>query len=385
MNTIIELFDKEHLHNALAACAAAPQTVVLVGTSSQVSQRTADSYRRFLRAHGLDVSVVCCSVDTDSTAQMLSALEAIRSEHNDCVIELTGGSEVALLAAGMFAERTGTPIMRFDRRQRRFVNVHSCPEAAKLELPDISVHDIFTVAGAHVVRNGRLSPESIGDTYSDSRALWEAFSRFRKTWHLSTTFFKEAQYDKDRPLYVNTPKPDRRRAFLDDELVNMLVEAGLLVNYKDSGAMVSFRYKDDNIRSILRDKGAVLELYTYVSLCESRLFDSCDINVIVEWGEGGQGGRTSNELDCVAVRGITPYMISCKSGKPETEHLNEVYTVAREIAGEHSVPVLVSSWDNVEDNLPYIRQRAEDMGVILADYDDLCSGRLGSVLLGRRS
>ena len=65
----------------------------------------------------------------------------------------------------------------------------------------------------------------------------------------------------------------------------------------------------------------------------------------------------------MVIHGHIPVFISCKNTRLENEHLYEITAMARHYGGRYARSVIVS---NVE-NLPVIRNRAQEMGILLID------------------
>ena len=88
--------------------------------------------------------------------------------------------------------------------------------------------------------------------------------------------------------------------------------------------------------------------------------------------DGAGPSHTANELDVVAVSGVTTLFISCKSGKLDTAFLNEIYTLTVRLGGRLAKPVLMTAalFPGRDNNA--LLQRAKDLGIEQIAVSDIC-------------
>ncbi len=384
MKTLIEIFDEEAVFNLVSTCAAKPQTLVIIGGERIGDDTLRRRLRGFLDSKGIDTEIDYKICDINDCSAVIETLAVVTEEYQGCVIDATGGSDIALLACGMFAESCDIPIMRLDTEFERFENVRDCDEAEHLQLPRFTIEDMIAMTGAAVVRHGRISAKDIDDELrSDTFALWEIFTKYRSAWHKSTSFFHSAREEGTDSLSVNTKAPlPIDKNYCPPALLRMLSEAGLITDYESTRERVSFKYKDPIIRAVLRDKGSVLELITYCRLSDSGLFDDVDISVVIDW-DGKGDSSTTNEIDVMAVRGLKTYFLSCKSAGADnlgSDYLYEIDTMAHNLVGEFAQPALVTAVPNLRNAAQSLWERALDMRVIISDISYLQTGKIAELI-----
>lgn len=384
LKTLIEIYDEESVFNLITTCAAQPETVVILGGERISDNTLRGRLRGFLAKRGVKTKIEYKLCDVQDCSAVIEALAEITEEYADCVIDVSGGSDLALVACGMFAESCDIPIIRLDEERGCFADVRGCPEAEKLSLPVFSIEDMVAMTGAGVMRNGRISAKDIDDELKrDTFALWDIFTEYRSSWHKTTQFFHSADEKNDDNLSVDTKTPlPVDKNYCPPALLRMLAEAGVITDYESTRERVKFRYKNSTIRSVLRDKGSVLELMTYCRMSESGLFDDVDISVVIDW-DGRGDSATTNEIDVMAVRGLTTYFISCKSARADnlsSEYLYEIDTMAHRLVGKFAQPVLVTAVSNIRSAAQPMWERAHDMRVVIADQLYLENGKLGELL-----
>ena len=80
----------------------------------------------------------------------------------------------------------------------------------------------------------------------------------------------------------------------------------------------------------------------------------------------------TNEIDVVAVRGIRPTFISCKTCEIHTEALNELAILRDRFGGEVSRAIIVST----ERTRTVTRNRARELDIEVIDLNELDAAQL---------
>lgn len=387
-DTILEIYDDEQIHNVLAITEFKPKNVVYIGTRKLKSKRIKSNIIACLRSLGLETKCYFYSTDMLSLEAVTEELEAILEDFPGIVIDITGGSEVALVAIGMLAKEKNIPLMRYDRYERRYRNIFNCPIAEQLiSSPHFTVQSLLRLAGGEIKDHGHLSIESLDDSASlDIFNVWEIFKKNYRSWHKLVSFLQLAskQLPDSSSLSITTSKiiySGEKLVNCDTNLLEELSQIGIIKNFKETAADVSFEYKNSLMHSCLLDVGICLELFVFATALKTGEFDDVQISVVVDW-DGDLEARinTVNEIDVMLVRGQVPVFISCKSGDPGVVALNEIKTLAAKFGGQDGRAVLVTMSD-VRNRDPYLYQRAADMGVTIIDYTDLITDRLSKKLL----
>lgn len=385
--TIVEIYDDEQIYNVLAITEFRPKNVVYIGTRKLKSKRIKNSLIACLRSLGLETKCFFYSTDMLSLNAIIDELKHICELFPGLVIDLTGGSEVALVAVGMIAKELGVPLMRYDRYEYRYRDIYNCPCAEMLvSSPHFSVGAFLKLAGGDIKEHGHLNLESLdGETAEDIFKVWEIFKEKHRTWHRLVSFLQQVS---KRPSDSDSLEVSAQTViYSGDKLVNCdtlimceLANAGVILNLRFENGRVSFCYKSELMRSCLIDTGICLELYVYATAMQSGEFDDVQLSVVVDWdGDLSAKINTINEIDVMLVRGQVPVFVSCKSGTPSVVALNEIKTLAGRFGGENGRAVLVTMAE-VRNRDPFFCQRAADMNVTVIDNYDLVNDRLAKKL-----
>ena len=100
------------------------------------------------------------------------------------------------------------------------------------------------------------------------------------------------------------------------------------------------------------------------------------LSAVVNW-EGGmtQRNAVTNEIDVIAIQGITPLFISCKTSEIRTEALNELAVLRDRFGGRGSRAMIVTSAP-ASRNRALMRMRAAELNIEVVELGDLEKGRL---------
>ncbi len=384
--TIIEIYDDEPIYNVHAAAQFKPLNVVYIGSRKLKSKRVKSSVISCFRQLGLQTKCFFYSTDMLNLALVRAELCSIIENFGDCAIDITGGNEVALVAAGMIADEKNVPIFRYDRFTHSYKNIYNCPLSEGVDsVPEFSVDAMLAMAGAAMKSHGHLSIDTLdADTEEDIFKVWTIYKEHYRTWHKSISYLQQISKDLEGDrLHVDAPAVfygSEKVNTADKNIINKLSAAGLIRNLENDGRRISFDYKNTLIRSCLCDVGICLELYVFAAAKRAGIYNDVRISVVIDWdGDLEAKINTINEIDVLIMSGFVPIFISCKSGTPNVTALNEIKTLADKFGGEYARPVLVTMSD-VRGKDKYLAQRAEDMRVTLIDRSDLIENRLSKRL-----
>jgi hypothetical protein len=164
------------------------------------------------------------------------------------------------------------------------------------------------------------------------------------------------------------------------KILNELKNAGVI---STTGNKSVYKYNSDEIKTLLRKGGAVLELHTYYS--EKEKYDDALVSVHLDWDgvthhrntDMYGNGRAyaddeaevdvNNEVDVLLLKGYVPTFISCKSGSLEgttaLRALYELETVASRFGGKFAKKVLAT----MQPLKSVAQERAKALGIEVWD------------------
>ncbi len=387
METLIELFDRRPLENILGAEVFRPKRVVYICPEIVARSNALQKQMRvFFKRRGLQTELVFFKADIFNADAVLVLLRTILTRYPDCAMDITGGTDAVLFAAGLLSAEANIPVFTYSRRQNRFYNIrHADFAEGQLCSLRYKVEDFFLMAGGSV-REGRVNNDALAGYLSDFDPFFRVFLQFRRDWTKIVTYLQRVSppgadgsvsLDASGPYTVKGERGTRIDA--PEDALRAFMDLGFIRELQiTAGESVSFRFRDGQIRSWLRDVGSVLELYVYKVCLDAGIFDDVRLSVIVDWEGENKANSVSNELDVMCCRGVVPLFISCKTCDVKTEALNELAVLRDRFGGEMARAAIVTA----ERGNARVRNRASELNIQVIDLGELTADKLRQRLKG---
>ena len=383
METLIELFDQRPLENILGAEMFRPKRVVYI-CPEPVARNAAlqKKLRAYFSHRGLQTELIFFKADVYNAEAVLALLRSILGRYPDCAMDITGGTDAVLFAAGLLSAEAHIPVFTYSRKKNRFYNIRHADFADGLPCPlRYAVEDFFRMAGGSV-REGRVSNALLERYLPDFDPFFSVFLKYRRDWTRIVTYLQRVSPSNAEGSYslaVSGPytvKGERgSRIDAPEDALRDLESIGFLRELQIA-ERVSFRFRDGQIRAWLRDVGSVLETYVYKACLDAGIFDDVRLSVVVDWEGENKSNSVSNELDVMCCRGVVPLFISCKTCDVKTEALNELAILRDRFGGEMARAAIVTA----ERSNARMRNRAAELDIQVIELNDLTTGRLSQRL-----
>ena len=382
MQTLIELYDERPLENVLGVEVFRPKRVVYV-CPARISRNKGlhRRLREYFAWRGIEVELEFVRANIYRADAMLKILRRIAKRCPDCAVDITGGTDAVLYAAGMLGAELPIPAFTYSSGKNRFFDILNAPFAEGLPCEVIySVEACFRMAGGQL-RPGRAAQLDLAEHEADIAPFFRLFLRHRQKWPNLIGYIQRLSYtppETEPKLSVSgayVVKGDRGSLIeAPEEALRDLERLGLLAELEiDRESGVRFCFRDAQTRTWLRDVGIVLELYTYAACRKLKLFDDVQLSAVVDWESDGRSNPVQNELDVVCTRGVTPVFLSCKTGSVKTEALNELAILRDRFGGKAAKAAVITA----ERASAIMRSRAAELQIKVIDLEDLNEGRLG--------
>lgn len=392
MKTLIELYDRNPIYNYLAALIFKPEKVVFVGAVDEPIEKCRAKTLKFAQLMGLKSKFEFVYSKPNDFEDNYKTVKAVVSKEktkgNESFIDVTGGRDLALVAAGRLISE-GAEIIYYDRSQSRYMSLVS-GESLEFEAK-IPCEAFITMAGGtvfEVARSHTYSPEEERIVAE----VTELFFRHREVW---TRFVKYLQQvakkdENDRSLFVDAPLSfsDNGKLFeCNKEIMQKLEKIGAVKNLRLSEKRMNFSFFSHRLANLLVNEGVWLELKVYMTAKEMPVFSDSQTGVKFIWDIPSDERPLSrllsdsvprNEVDAVLSRGLTPVFISCKTRAPFNEDLNELYAVKEKFGGDFASAIIVTT-KRVNRDTP-IYERAQALGIGIIDEKAFENGTLAEKL-----
>ena len=378
MKTLIELYDERPIENVLGTEVFRPQeTILICPPEVEADKSLRKSMRQYFEHRGCPVKLTFIPVSMLDAVKVERTLRQVLETHQDCAIDISGGTDAALFAAG--AVSGDTPVYTYSRKKSAFFEIKNAPFARGQRCDvRLDAESCFLMAGGTLLP-GREDNRRLRERLPMIDKLFEVYSRHRRIWNRQIGFIQKISSAESGMLEAHgrlEEKAGNKRVTADADLLRDLLEAGLILDLKLTEDAVSFRFPDETLRFWLRDIGSVLELQVYRACLAAKCFDDVVLSAVVNW-QGGAVKRdgVTNEIDVVAVRGIQPVFISCKTCEIRTEALNELAILRDRFGGKGSRAIIATSSPATRSRSP-MRRRAAELGIEVVEWNDLALDRL---------
>ena len=380
METLIELYDNRPLENVLATEMFRPvRTVFVCPEEIPDNKEHKRKINRYLAHRGIDTEIIFRRTRLFNAGEILTVLRSITDNYPDCAIDITGGTDDALFAAGrLSADRPDIPVFTYSRRKNRFFSISNAAFASDLECPiSYKVEDIILMAGG-ALHTGRVDNSILSGYMDRIEPFYELYINNKRDWVRAVEYIQQlsgTKPDAEIPLHVRGDyfqKGERGGKLpAPEKILREYEEIGFISDLCiEAEKSVEFRFSDLQIRAWMRDVGSVLELYAYKVCVESGTFDDVITSAVVDWE--GESGRVSvsNEIDVVATKGVMPVFISCKTCDVKTEAINELSILRDRFGGEMAKAYLITT--GACSNMA--KRSAAELRIGVIDSRDIASG-----------
>ena len=376
MQTLIELYDENPIENVLGTEMFRPKTTVLLCPQEEASGMKT-SLEKYFRHRKCSTRLVVVPVSLVDASKVEKRLREVLQEYEDCTIDISGGTDAALFAAG--AVGGDTSVITFSRRKNSFFEIRNAPFARSCPCTvRLDARSCFLMAGGTLLP-GREDSRELKTRTDEIDRLFAVFRRFRKIWNRQVSYIQRISSSEPGMLEARGDRVIRGEQgtlTVSEDLLRALHGEGLIRDLQMTETQAGFSFPDETVRFWLRDIGAVLELIVFKTCLEAGCFDDVVLSAVVNW-EGGKNQRNAvtNEIDVVAVRGIHPVFISCKTNEIRTEALNELAILRDRFGGKYARAMIVTS-ANATASRALSRMRASELNIEVVEWNDLLSGRL---------
>lgn len=380
MKTLIELYDERPIENVLASEVFHPErTVFLCPSEIAQDKHRQEKMREYFAHRGLNTELEFLESSLYRSDKVFRQLKSIVEKYDDCTLDITGGTDAALFACGELCAQTETAAFTYSRRRKAFFNIHNAEFADSFPCTvQHNVEDCFLMAGG-AMRMGRVDNAVLNGYMDKFDPFFRLYLRNKNQWTKIVKYIQESsQTGKDQPIPLRveagyTVKGERgSKIEAPEKPLRELEKLGFLLDVRISQEKVSYTFADHQIRTWLRDIGSVLELYVYKACLDAGIFNDVRTSAVVDWEGDFRRDNVTNEIDVMAMQGVTPVFISCKTCEVTTEALNEL-AILRDRFGGHGARAAIVTTKSCRN---ITRHRASELNIAVIDLNDIKSGRI---------
>lgn len=396
--TYIEFFDKTASENISACLTYIPDRVIYLGDNAKVMKKHITNYERVFSDRGYHIEFLFKTVSKSNLDNAVALLTELVETYEDCVIDITGGTEILLLALGIvYANHPDRNIQihKFNLRNNAIYDCDKDGTTIYKETPTLSVEENVRIYGGDVVY-GEIDDEKTykwdltPDFLDDIEKIWSVCKGNVRFWNVVIGIFEAVETVGETDGLTTTAKRTALDTYLAQHkakykpskgMIDYLLEHGLLTFFDDSDEMtVTISYKNAQVKKCLTKAGQALEMKIFVTAKYLQdpdgvpVYDDAMNGVVIDWDgefhdeEVEEEYDTENEVDILLTHDIVPVFISCKNGIVTADELYKLNTVAERFGGPYSKKVLVATAiSSLGEKGEYLRQRAKDMNIRLIE------------------
>lgn len=402
--TLIECYTASHIDNLAACLRLQPDRMILVGNADETTP-AAERYQALLQKRRIPTELILCDMTGQDFIGIYRLLKQLIGDSGECVIDLTGGNELVIMAVGAVVaeldhrKRSKIRVQRYDRASDHYtVCCGSAPSVPQIPA-SLTVEELLFLHGGALHPDNSQPPEDY--TVRALDRLWSLVAEDPRRWNRSVAQLNELESrTESNGLSVSIPIELLKRTvsgFEDKEeavrtFLSRLHRCGAIED-RSTRDRLEYTYASTMMRCCLQKAGNALELKV---LLEGRaatengapFFQDCRMSVGIDWdgilhNPMARIPETRNEIDVVMIHNMTPLFISCKNGQIGEEELYKLHTVATRFGGPNVKKMLIATELNQKSafsNRAFM-QRAWDMDIFLVtDAADLNNDEWAEIL-----
>lgn len=308
-----------------------------------------------------------------SIGSALASLHKLWRDGDRYFIDITGGDEAFIAAAGLFSSQRGTEhvsIHQYDVLNGRKRLSYPAAEQAETPFPHyVSAGTLLALNGCIPLEKPAFYEFSRGTLKKEILRLWEAIKTRPKEWNNFCALDRDPSGETHPLTQKELPSGTDGRGF--QSIFTRLKNIGA-VSDEETVLLCGRNYVryslnvPEEARFLYDKAGTILEMYGALCASESGLFHDVRVGVKLDWDgriTDGEEPDPYNEIDLILMRNNLPVFVSCKNTVPKNDQLYEITVMAKHYGGYFATPALFCSGNATEG----VKKRALEMGVILVD------------------
>lgn len=383
----IEFFGEDPIDNIISCLKFRFDKVIFLGYADEAMDCVArETVERFLRSERIGVAEVqfvkLPSVHYEEVQEILmGTVRAELSAQNKCYMDLSGGDEIVLAAAGATATQCHVPMHEVDVLEDKVNILHGSEQYEALTKRSLylGIEEFLNLHEAVIDWNRQKTLAPVfcsGEQWNRIMQMQRYMDRLGTKWNrvscgLANLCARQSVSVRKAAADVRIAAHAARmkqRAFLS--ALKSLHAHGFLRTFFFDGEALRLDFFGEWEQDILCNPGAALEHYVYFKATEDPEVNECGLNCYLDWeGDGNPRHRDTdnsdviNEVDVLYMKKNIPTFISCKNKLvSDNQVLYELETVANRFGGTNARKILLARAGAAKA----IKNRADEMGIRVA-------------------
>jgi len=380
MLTQIEFYDKDNIKNILACLSIKPDRMVFIYDKEIKDETRFMSLEKCFKRHLPNLILEKYPVDINDTAAIYSTIKMITEKYENCVMEITGGSELMIVSGVKAAIDTGIKVYYADIIEGKIVNISDKNDF--IPATTLKLDDYLSAGGADFFNNSHEGPDE--KDFNRILEMCEYIFRNLKQWKRTCSYLQQAMagtYRDEIELSARSRfKARGNDVSADERMLKKMERLGFIKDLYLSPGNIAFRFENSTIKSYFINYGIWLELYVYINAVKSGIFTDVRLGAMVDWDIYDDKSVPGNEIDVVFTDNSLPVFVSCKLTEVTTAAINELVLERKRLGGWFSKAIIVTFSDEKKMKSGSYK-RAMNYGIEILDKSDILSGEFGKRLV----
>ncbi|WP_352399633.1 DUF1887 family CARF protein [Anaerotignum sp.] len=373
LELLIEFYDKDVLKNIVAPLTLRPKKVIYFYDRGMQDITVFTALKKCLDRNIPKIKIEYYPIDITSVDKIFRQVSRIidRNGIENCALDLTGGSELMLLAGYRAGTALNIPLLHTDLVNKQITNLIDDSIVAKTVA--LTLEDFVDAKGACFMGESHRPPSE--DRYSDikemARFLFERLSQWKFTCSfIQTVAARTLPHELFMQSKWNIHMKNGKAVYPDQEILEKFQSMGFIENLSIEGEYVQFTFASIEDRQYCISFGVWLELYVFIAAKEAGVFNDVKLGTMIDWNAYDNVSVAGNEIDVLLMDDSLPVFISCKLRDADTAALNELLIAKKRLGGWFSKGIIVTYGKEKKIHTGTYK-RAQELGLELLDATDI--------------
>ena len=380
--TVIEFFDKDAIKNILAVLTLKPDKTVFLYDKELKNMEYFTSLERCFKAHIPDIKLEKYPVNIMDIDDIYKKTIRTIKKNGECIIELTGGSELMTIAGYKAGSEMDVDLIYTDITKSEILYVNRGNISRKTV--KLTLLDFINAKGAALVGNSKAAPEpemfervlDMCGVIFDNLEDWKVTCSFLQT--VTAAADKESLDIKAKTFIKHR---NGQSIYPDEHIMREFQRNGFIKCLNITRNTTRFSFTSQQSKQYMINYGGWLELFVYIKAKQTNAFSDIFLGAMIDWNVYDGVVAAHNEIDIILSDGSMPVFISCKLKDADTAALNEVWIAKKRLGGWFSKSIVVAFGSEKGKNTGTYK-RALDLGISILDKADILSPDFGDRLVG---
>lgn len=377
--TLIEFFDKDTIKNILAVLTLKPERVVYIYDDAINDNKYFIALKKCFSKHIPNIKLEAVPVDNNNINDIyIKACEVIE-KYSNCSMELTGGSELMMIAGYKAGLEKNIKMMYTDIAKGKITDINDSEWI--MDTAVLTLDDFIDAKGAAYV--GELHREPSEDKYNDILNMCGYLFKHLRKWRFTCGYIQAVNSTFEYGMKVSANVPfchkDGKQYWPDNEVMQSFEKNGFIKNLSIKDNRINFSYSFPEAKTYLGTYGLWLEMFVFINAKKSGRFSDVKLGTMIDWDAYDNNNNVGNEIDVIIMEKSIPVFISCKLRGITTPDINELYIQRKRLGGWFSKGIIVTSGDDKIKGTGAFK-KADEFGIMVLDKKDIKNSNFGEIL-----